>query len=52
MSAYLWQVDEAPTYEIAVPASFAGSFWHWLSDAAAEYGYVVEDPIGSGASAR
>lgn len=51
MSAYLWQVDEAPTYEIAVPASFSGSFWHWVSGAAAEYGYVVEDPTGSSASA-
>ena len=46
MSAYLWQLDEVPTYEIAVPASFAGSLWHWLSDAAAEYGYTVEDANG------
>lgn len=43
MSAHLWQLDEAPTYTIAVPGSFAGSFWHWLSEAAAEYGYRVED---------
>lgn len=47
VSAYLWQLDEAPTFEIAVPASFAGSVWHWLSDAAAEYGYVVVDGGGS-----
>lgn len=43
ISAVLWQVDDAPTYEIAVPRSFAGSFWHWLSEAAAEYGYRVDD---------
>jgi len=30
----LWQVDDAPSYEIAVFRSFAGSFWHWLRTAA------------------
>lgn len=47
MSAHLWQLDEAPTYTVAVPASFAGSFWHWLADAAAEYGYKVEPGLRS-----
>lgn len=37
----IWQVDDAPTYEIAVPRGFAGSFWHWFEDAAAEYGLDV-----------
>lgn len=37
----LWQIDEAPTYEIAMFRSMAGSFWHWLSESAAEYGLVV-----------
>jgi methylglutamate dehydrogenase subunit D len=34
----LWQLDEAPTYEIVLFRSMAGSFWHWLSDSAGEYG--------------
>jgi methylglutamate dehydrogenase subunit D len=34
----LWQLDDAPTYEIALFRSMAGSFWHWLSESAAEYG--------------
>lgn len=38
----LWQRDAGPTYEIAVARSFAGSFWHWLEHAAAEFGYEVE----------
>ena len=37
----LWQVDEAPTYEIAVPRSLAKSLWAWLSASAAEFGYEV-----------
>lgn len=37
----LWQLDDAPTYEIAMFRSMAGSFWHWLSDSAAEYGLAV-----------
>jgi methylglutamate dehydrogenase subunit D len=38
----LWQRDAGPTYEIAVARSFAGSFWHWLEHAAAEFGIEVE----------
>jgi sarcosine oxidase subunit gamma len=30
LSVQIWQVDETPTYMIAVPRSFAGSFWSWL----------------------
>ncbi|WP_448951617.1 sarcosine oxidase subunit gamma [Labrys neptuniae] len=37
----LWQLDDVPTYEIALFRSMAGSFWHWLSDSAAEYGLAV-----------
>jgi methylglutamate dehydrogenase subunit D len=29
----LWQVDDAPTYDIATFRSFAGSFDHWLEQA-------------------
>jgi sarcosine oxidase subunit gamma len=38
IGAQLWQVDDAPTYEIAVARGFALSFWHWLEASAAEYG--------------
>ncbi|GBU18757.1 MULTISPECIES: sarcosine oxidase subunit gamma family protein [Methylobacterium] len=39
--AQIWQLDDAPTYELAVPRSFAGSFWGWLTESAAEYGCEV-----------
>ena len=38
----IWQVDETPSYDLAVPTSFAESFWSWLTASAAEYGYTVE----------
>lgn len=38
----LWQLDDRPTYEIAVYRSFAGSLWRWLDASAAEYGCAVE----------
>ncbi len=41
ISALLWQLDDRPTYEVAVPRSMAGGFGHWLSDAAAEFGCKV-----------
>lgn len=37
----IWQVDDAPTYDIAVPRGYAASFWRWLAGSAAEFGYVV-----------
>jgi len=37
----LWQLDDAPTYEIALFRSMAGSFWHWLSESAAEFGLAT-----------
>jgi sarcosine oxidase subunit gamma len=39
----LWQLDETPAYEIAVFRSLAGSFWHWLSASAAEFGLGIEE---------
>ncbi|OAH18671.1 sarcosine oxidase subunit gamma [Methylorubrum populi] len=41
IGAQFWQRDEAPSYDIAVARSFAGSFWAWLGEAAAEFGYEV-----------
>jgi sarcosine oxidase subunit gamma len=38
----IWQVDDPPSYDLAVPTSFAESFWSWLTASAAEYGYSVE----------
>jgi len=44
MGVTLWQIDDAPTYDIAVFRSLAGSFWKWLTDSAAEFGYEVLPP--------
>ena len=44
----LWQVDDAPTYDIAVFRGYAGSFWRWLAASAAEFGYTVEPASGNG----
>ncbi|MBV9754283.1 MAG: sarcosine oxidase subunit gamma [Hyphomicrobiales bacterium] len=38
----LWQIDDTPTYEIAIARSLAKSLWAWLSASAAEFGYVFE----------
>jgi methylglutamate dehydrogenase subunit D len=46
VGVHLWQINELPTYRILVPRSYAGSFWHWLSASAAEYGLDV-DAIGT-----
>ena len=34
----IWQIDSAPTYDIAAYRSTIGSLWHWLETSAAEYG--------------
>ncbi|MDB5397868.1 MAG: sarcosine oxidase gamma subunit [Rhodospirillales bacterium] len=41
ISTLLWQIDEAPTYEIAVFRSMAGSFADWLIASGAEYGIAA-----------
>jgi methylglutamate dehydrogenase subunit D len=43
VGVHLWQVDEAPTYELIVSRSFAAGFWEWLTEAAAEFGYLIAD---------
>ena len=40
IGVHLWQVDDAPTYELIVPRSFAVAFREWFDEAAAEFGYV------------
>ena len=41
IGAHIWQIDETPTYEIAVFRSLAGSFADWLIASAAEYGIAT-----------
>ena len=37
----IWQLDDAPTYELAMFRGFAGSFWRWLMESSAEFGVEV-----------
>jgi sarcosine oxidase subunit gamma len=41
MGVQLWQVDDVPTYDIALFRSLSASFWRWLTASAAEFGYEV-----------
>jgi methylglutamate dehydrogenase subunit D len=41
MGVQLWQVDDGPTYDIALFRSLSASFWRWLTASAAEFGYEV-----------
>lgn len=41
ISVHFWQIDRVPTYEFAVPRSFAASFCEWLFAAAASHGLIV-----------
>jgi heterotetrameric sarcosine oxidase gamma subunit len=41
MRVQLWQLDAHPTYEFAVPRSFAVSWWDWVIEAGAEYGIEI-----------
>lgn len=41
LNVVIWQIDDTPAYDVAVPRSFAGAFCHWLSESAAEFGLKV-----------
>ena len=41
IATQVWQVDEAPTYDLFVARSVAGSLAAWMVEAAEEYGVVV-----------
>lgn len=41
MGVQLWQVDDAPTYDLAIFRSVSASFWRWLTASAGEFGYEV-----------
>jgi methylglutamate dehydrogenase subunit D len=49
IGVHLWQIDDRPTYEFAVPRGFTLSFWHWLEASAAQFGleYASAEPAGS-----
>jgi sarcosine oxidase subunit gamma len=47
MGVQLWQVDDAPSYDIALFRSVSASFWRWLTASAAEFGYEVNMPQAS-----
>jgi heterotetrameric sarcosine oxidase gamma subunit len=34
----IWQIDDVPTFEIALFRSYAGSFWHWIGASCAALG--------------
>jgi sarcosine oxidase subunit gamma len=38
IGVHMWQVDEAPTYDVAVFRSYATAFWRWFAQASAEFG--------------
>ncbi len=41
MGVQLWQIDDTPSYDIALFRSLSASFWRWLASSAAEFGYEV-----------
>jgi sarcosine oxidase subunit gamma len=47
MGVQLWQVDDAPTFDMAIFRSVSASFWRWLTASAGEYGYEVTRPEGA-----
>ena len=47
VGVHVRQTSDAPCYRLAVVRSFFGSFWHWLTASAAEFGCEVQPP-GSG----
>jgi methylglutamate dehydrogenase subunit D len=47
MGVQIWQVDDAPTYDLAFFRSVSASFWHWLTASAAEFGYEVAGGEGA-----
>lgn len=44
MGVQLWQVDGAPSYDIALFRSVSESFWRWLTASAAQFGYEITTP--------
>lgn len=38
----LWQIDESPTFDLAIPRATAQDVFHWLSASATEFGLDVD----------
>jgi len=36
IGVHLWQIDDEPGYELAIPSSYARSFWRWIAASAAQ----------------
>jgi methylglutamate dehydrogenase subunit D len=45
LGTILWKVDDAPTFDLAVTRSVAGSFCHWLEASAAVHGLAIQQPF-------
>jgi sarcosine oxidase subunit gamma len=43
---YVWQVDAQPTYDLAVPTTYAAYVWRWIVAAAVQFGLSVESDSG------
>ena len=52
IGVHLWQVDDEPTYDLALFRSMASSFWSWLAASSAEYGCKVATAAVSVESCR
>jgi sarcosine oxidase subunit gamma len=44
INVHIWQIDEIPSFKLAVPRSMAASFWAWLVHAGSEFGLNVIAP--------
>jgi sarcosine oxidase subunit gamma len=44
VGVHLRQVSAAPAFRLSVARSYFGTFWHWLSSSAAEFGCEVVAP--------
>ncbi|HKQ55874.1 MAG TPA: sarcosine oxidase subunit gamma family protein [Methyloceanibacter sp.] len=47
MGVQIWQVDDAPSYDLAIFRSVSASFWRWLTASAGEFGYAVTNNAGN-----
>jgi methylglutamate dehydrogenase subunit D len=41
MGVQMWQIDDRPSYDLAIFRSVSASFWRWLTASAGEFGYEV-----------
>jgi sarcosine oxidase subunit gamma len=52
VGVHIWQVDAQPTYDLAVPTSYAAYVWRWIIDAGSQFGLCVDSDANEGARAR